>query len=422
MYIKTLLTNAGWSAAAHLLERGSFVMVSIILSHMLSVEGFAAYGYFQMTITMLAAYASIGLGVTASKFFAESAQQERDTIHPLGALWVISILSGVIVALVILLSPSSWFQSSLNVPSWLLALGVFVLSFGVTPGGGILGLEKYVAATWASAASSITIVAGSLIAGSLNSPQSAMSVFIFASIVQAVINSWIVVNAIGLRPLLTGLRIGGLQIRRIFRLAGPMATISLMTSSGTWLVGRILLSGPSGQWQFSLYVIGLQWLALVLYLPGMITRVIFPQLVKARLFENLNTRSQTTVILRQGLMLTSIAAFLICCIAVVSSPWLMRLYGSNYTSYHWLIMWFMFAALPQAPAGALGNGIIADNGQWAWLFIIMVWFVLFVAFTLSQKNSGAIGAALGYGLASLIQAVLAYVVAYRRGLIRACNK
>lgn len=283
----------------------------------------------------------------------------------------------------------------------------------------MLGLERYVTATWASAASSITVVIGAFVAGSFDSPQAAMIIFICASLIQASINSWIVAKAIGLRHLIASLRIGRGQLRRIFLIAGPMAVISLMTSSGTWLVGRILLNGHLGQQQFSLYVIGLQWLSFVLYLPGTITRVIFPQLVKARLIENAVERLQTSVILRQGVILTSITAFLICCFAVLISPWLMGLYGFQYTSYHWLIVWFMFAALPQAPTGALGNGIIADNGQWAWLFVITIWFIFFVVFTYSQKYSGASGAALSYGLASLIQAVLAYSVARRRGLIRA---
>jgi O-antigen/teichoic acid export membrane protein len=416
--MKTLLTNAGWSAAAHLLERGSLVLVSIILSRMLDTAGFAAYGYFQMTVSMLAAYAAMGLGVTSSKFFAESDQLSPGAMPPLGTLWVLSVLSGLLLALVILLVPSSWIESGLNVPSWLLATGVFVLSLGVTPGGGILGLERYVEATWASAASSITVVGGALIAGSYASPQAAMVVFIFASFVQASINSWIVARAIGLQRLFVSMSIRRADLRKVFHLAGPMVTVTLLASSGTWLVGRILLSVPSGEHQFSLYVIGLQWLALVLYLPGMITRVIFPQLVKARLDENSIERSQTSVLLRQGMLLTSTAALSICCIAILLSPWLMDLYGAQYTSYRWLIVWFMLAALPMAPAGTLGNGIIANNSQWAWLFITAVWFVSLITLTYSQKHFGAPGAAISYGCAALIQTVLAYLVARRRGLIR----
>lgn len=108
LFMKTLLTNAGWSAAAHLLERGSLVLVSIILSRMLDTAGFAAYGYFQMTVSMLAAYAAMGLGVTSSKFFAESDQLSPGAMPPLGTLWVLSVLSGLLLALVILLVPSSW--------------------------------------------------------------------------------------------------------------------------------------------------------------------------------------------------------------------------------------------------------------------------------------------------------------------------
>jgi hypothetical protein len=73
-----LATNAVWSLLSHLLSRGSLMVAAIILARALPTPAFAAYSYFQMTVSMLAAYAALGLGVTASRYFAEVGHEQPD--------------------------------------------------------------------------------------------------------------------------------------------------------------------------------------------------------------------------------------------------------------------------------------------------------------------------------------------------------
>ncbi len=392
-------------------------MVSIILSRMLDTAGFASYSYFQITASMLAAYAAMGLGVTASKFFSESACQIGDSKPPIGTLWALSILMGLLMAIAIFIVPSSWIRSDLDVPNWLLAFGVFTMSFSVIPGGGIVGLGKFSVATLASAVSFVGLVSGALVFGRMSSPKLAMLSFIFSSFIQAAINSWIVAKTIGLRRLTNSVVFGKRELIHIFRFASSMVGVSLLASSGTWFIGRILLGGVDGKHQFSIYVIGLQWLALALYLPGMIARAIFPELVKSRIQDDSHKRNQTSALMRQSIILTAITVSVITCIAVLLSPWLIRLYGSQYASERWVIVWFMIAALPMAPAASIGNGIVANNGQHLWFIVTAIWFFSVLALAFLLRDYGAAGAAISYGLGAIVLTTMAYGVAIKKGLI-----
>ncbi|AKX56098.1 hypothetical protein AKN90_10560 [Thiopseudomonas alkaliphila] len=124
MSLKLLASNAVWSGTAHLLGRGSLVVAAMLLSNKLLSGDFAAYSYFQLTVSMLATYSALGMGVTASRFFAEVGVVKSECLQPLGALWLLSILIGLIICGLILLIPNEWISGGLNIPNWLLSLGV----------------------------------------------------------------------------------------------------------------------------------------------------------------------------------------------------------------------------------------------------------------------------------------------------------
>ena len=69
---RVLAKNAFWALLCHVLSRGSLMLAAILLAREFETSSFAAYSYFQLTISMLATYAAMGLGVAASRFFAEA--------------------------------------------------------------------------------------------------------------------------------------------------------------------------------------------------------------------------------------------------------------------------------------------------------------------------------------------------------------
>ncbi len=414
---RLLATNAAWSLIAHLLGRGSLVVASILLARTLKTSSFAAYSYFQLTASMLAAYSALGLGVTASKFFAETTHVSEDHAPPIGTLWVLSVLAGFVFALAIIGFPDAWVDGGLEFPRWLLSLGVFVMALGVVPAGGVLGLERYREATVAAAVAAGVVVLGSFIAGAVGSAVWAMWAFILGSLVQAAGNALVVVRTVGARRLLALTRFSKLELRRIAEFAGPMTAVTLLSASGAWIVGRIILAGTSGEHGFALYVIGLQWFSLALLLPGMISRVVLPPLVRGRMESTADTPHRESALVRHGVYMTLASAITTCAIGAILSPWLWSLYGVDYVSGAWLIVAFMAAAIPAAPANTLGNAILADDGQIDWLIITGAWFAGLILSAIASASLGVWSGVIAHGFSYLLMILLVAKTTRRRSLL-----
>lgn len=411
------MTNAAWSLIAHLLGRGSLVVASILLARSLKTTEFAAYSYFQLTVSMLAAYSAMGMGVAASRFFAEAGHVPEDRTPPIGTLWVLSSFAGLVFALAVLGLPTSWVEGGLELPRWLLSLGVFVMTLGVVPAGGILGLERYREATLAAAAAAVIVVTGSLLAGRAGSAAGAMWAFVLASLVQTAGNAWVVVRKIGLPSLIASNRYRAQDLGKIAGFAGPMTVVSLLSASGAWVVGRIILAGNSGEQGFALYIIGLQWFSLALLLPGMLSRVILPRLIRGRLELGVPMAIAPSVLVRQGAYLTLATAIAMCLVGALLSPWLWALYGIDYGPGAWLIIAFMAAAIPAAPVNTLGNAILADDGQMGWLLATGVWFACLIVLAGASAPLGVWSGAIAHGIAYSLMIVFVVRMTRQRNLV-----
>ncbi len=105
MRVSGLAVNTFWKLMSHVLSRGSLIVASIILARSLDQIAFAEFSYFQLTAVTVAAYAGMGLGVTASKYFAEAAVIGNARDHQaLTLIWLISISVSILFSV-----GSCWF-------------------------------------------------------------------------------------------------------------------------------------------------------------------------------------------------------------------------------------------------------------------------------------------------------------------------
>lgn len=412
---RALATNAFWSLLSHVFSRGSLILASIFLARSLATPIFAAYSYFQLTVSMLAAYASMGLGITASRYFAEVGHDRPgDQPPPLGMLCLLSLtISAAAFALVIAL-PAPWINAGLEVPQWLLAAGVACTALGVIPGGAILGLERYREATIISAVSGALMLLAAWWAAQHQASLIAMLAVTIAALLQAVGQFAIVVRVVGWGRLRIAAGMHRCDLHRVFRFAGPMLLVSLMAASGSWLVGRIILHMSGGQYAFSLYSIGLQWFGLALVIPGMISRVVLPRLVRTS--EEI-AGSNSKRLVHHGAMLATIAAAGMTLVGALFGPWLMMLYGSHYDPGRWFVAAFMGAAILSAPANTLGNAIVARDGQKSWLVVTCASFLTLVMAALIATRLGAWSGALAQAVGAMTLVALGLLVAKRKGLV-----
>lgn len=412
----SLANNAFWSLISHLLSRGTLMLVAIILARALPTTDFAAYSYFQLTVAMIGAYAALGLGTTASRYFAEVGYETNDQpSKPLGALCSISIIISIAAGLMVLTIPESWISADLAMPPWLLAAGVVATALGVVPGGAILGLEQYRAAAVISFLYGALLIVAAFMAARYQAPTFAMGSLVLGAFLQAAGQFGVVIRTIGWRRVMERFIFDRNDAQKILLMAGPLFLITLMSASGSWLVGRIILHGADGSYSFALYSIGLQWYSLALLLPGMVSRVVLPRLVRA----SGNTIGKSVAIVRSGILLASTTGIFVSFIAIAFGPFFGTMYGKNYNLDRFFIAAYMAAALLSAPTNTLGNAILARDGQLTWLKNTIVWFAAILGSALFAESNG-----MGLWTGSFAHAaaggtllVLAYTSCRRRRLI-----
>ncbi|CAG9177248.1 hypothetical protein LMG23992_03452 [Cupriavidus laharis] len=413
MSASALTTNTLWKLMSHILARGSLILASIVLARKLDPVAFAEFSYFQLTAVTISAYAALGLGVTASKFFAEvSFDDDRDSYPAITLMWAISISVSVIFFVGVMIAPVSWFPGNLTIPRWLLALAVLAFALEIVPTGALMGLECYRPVAGLSVIAAGIMLIGAWGAASEGSSKLAMITITFASALQVVGKSWIIIRLMRWKRLARWHSVNWRRLNEICNFAGPMLFVSLLSGSGTWVLGKIILDGPGGPLAFAHYAIGLQWFSLGLFLPTILSQVILPRLVRASR-EGASTRQLT----HHSAWAAAIMALAVSAGAFLFCALIPDIYGGNYENERWFIAAYLAAAIILAPANTIGNAIVANNGQRAWLFLTCIWMLVLLGSAATTVSLMAWAGAISQAAAAAALVTGAIIVARGRGLI-----
>lgn len=411
MSMKILLNNALWSTISHILSRGILMLSGILLARYLSPKDFALYSYFQITATMLATYSALGLGVAASKYFAEFSinKDNKEVIDTISTLLGIALVISILATVIILLIPNKILSSGLNISNTTFALAVLVLSLNIIPSGAVLGLEKYKQATFFSLMNGLICLLGVFLSISFNKVNYSIFFFILAYLAQLIGYLFITYKEMSFLPLKNMFRIKKSVISNLSKFIGPLVFVSLLTASSGWILGKSLLE-IYGEHVFAAYSIGLQWFSLALFIPGMISRVVLPRLIRSEV--NNKSVLKTACLLAFGF---SIFIFLI---GSLFKEEIILFYGNSYSEYEYVLVSFLFIAVIYAPANTLGNAIVAKLGSFHWFIITICWFIcLMLTFFLRVRQDGILAVIYAQILSTLILLVISYILCRKKGLI-----
>ena len=382
-----------------------------------STEGFAAYSYFRETVVLIATYAALGLGVTATRCFAAAEVKTLEGERALpGSLSSLSFMASGLVAVVVLAIPGTWITAEFAIPQWLLAVAIGLSALEVVPINAVVGLERYRAVVLLSFLYAGVVVLAAWRSVTLGDPIVGMWGLIGGSLTQ-VAGSYVVIHrAIGWRAMTEGAVPRLRNLRGAIRIAGPMFATSLMVVSGNWLVGRIMLEQPDGDRVFALYAVGRQWYGLGLVIPAMVSRVLLPRLVRIK---GSGDRDDMRGLVRLSTAVSTISAIVVASVVVPLGPWFLSFYGHRYSGATWLITGFMAVAVITSPARALTNPIVADDGQKSLLAFTVVWmvFLLVVSWLGLRIGMGVWAGALSQAVAMAYLGMAAYVHCRRRRLV-----
>jgi O-antigen/teichoic acid export membrane protein len=201
------------------------------------------------------------------------------------------------------------------------------------------------------------------------------------------------VNNVGWQKLIKGLNSSVEDAKSIIFMAGPMLFVTILAASGVWVVGKLIFRN-SGPFEFALYSVGMQWFALAMFIPGLLSRVLLPRIVRIQ-----HASADAVSLTKQVALWAVIFSAVVVLSSLFLGERLMSFYGDEFKNEGLVLAAFLAIAVVAAPSNILGNHIVARDRQGKWLGITALWFVILVLCTYVGLEKGAISAVFSYSLA-----------------------
>lgn len=368
--LKKLMKKSFWVISSQIFSRGSILLSSILLARNFTVGEFASYNYFLMTVNFIASISAFGMGVTASRYFAElSFKPSKENSEIAGTIWMLSVLVTIISSILLFIYFSIYDLVYLN--SSYIVFAVILMGLLIVPNGAIVGLELYRKMSiyyFINASIIILFVIKSIQDKDINI---AIYGFLISLFIQLILTALTVFKTLK-KSKNSIIFFKKKYIKKILNFSLPMLATSILVASSSWIVSSLVLR-EMGEYKFAVYSIGLQWFSIVLFIPGVLSQVIMPRLVKEQ--DNLQEKKKT---IRQMLAVNFSITLILLILGGVFSPLILKFYGHNYTDYWYIIPIFILAAVMYCPANILGNSIVVRLGSIVWFKITLIWFLIFL--------------------------------------------
>lgn len=397
-----------WLTLNHILNRGILMLCSILLAKYMIPADFSLYSYYQITVTMIASYASLGLGLVASKFYAEYSINEKHDDSNIRNLSIICFYAAILISIVIYFLPKDIIIKEFDIPTYIISITVMFLVLNIVPTGALMGLEKYKKLTIISTGSSFFLFIGVIL--SIQLSKIIYSIYFYML--------YLVIQYFGCRvliykisPINFNFRVDFNKLKNISGFIGSMFIVSIISAFSTWFLGSKILD-TLGNINFSVYAIGLQWFALALFLPGMISRVILPIVIRNK------DIGIDRYVLKKSCYIAISFSFLMCLSFLFFIDYIIDFYGEAYNEYKFFLILFVFVSIFYAPANTLGNALIAKVGSNVWLKITILWFVILLSvFFLTLQDFGLYSIVYSHGFSSFFMLICTYIICNRKGII-----
>lgn len=362
-----MVNNVIWMMVSHILSRGSFIFSGMLIARYLDKTDFASYSYLLLTATMIAIYSAMGIGITTTKFYANI--ESKETESPIATLALVSFVLAILVVLIFFIFNQIFIPSNVDIPILVMAIIILSMSLDIYTGSALIGLEKFKQLAVVSIFSTFINLVAVVFSIYNKNVYISMVGLAIASTLQVVFNSFLVVYNLKVYKVYSSLKVRWYHLIKIFHTIGPMLFVSIIAASGTWIIGRLIISENSEKAisEFSLFSIGLQWYSIALFLPTMISKVILPQLIK-------RPNSSSKELLRFNILIVSIICLLFAIFGFFAEPMIASFYGLEFRIPKGLIFAYLFAAVIASPANIIGNALIARNKEKEWLLIVMCSF------------------------------------------------
>ncbi|MCW3159873.1 oligosaccharide flippase family protein [Chryseobacterium oryctis] len=415
-HIQRFVKSASWSLIGTVSGKILMLVAFIIVARIIGKEEYGKIGVLRSTITMFMVFSSMGMGLTAARYVAYYRNSNREKAYQIHrASNQVALIFGMIISAIVFLfnniiSQTSFGTTELSFSLRLCIIALFFTTISSAQSGTLTGFEDFKRLGINNLVYGIVqflfIILGALVWG-------ADGVIVSLGISAGV---FVILNQISIKkhfgPTLYNTKIFTSEIKNIFIKFSLPAMLSTFVAMPVIWLGKALLVRTNGFGEMAIFDVSEQWYLMVLFIPNSIGSIILPMLSNT-LSED--SGSQYKKLLKLNLLVNCGVVIILTLFIILLAPFILKLYGSNFTSYLPLRV-LLLAAILQTVNSVLGQVIASKAKMWLGFGVNLFWgmsFLIIAYIFIEYLNLGALGLSYAFLLSYLLHSILQGFITFK---------
>jgi O-antigen/teichoic acid export membrane protein len=368
-----LFRDSFWSLIGSVLGHGLSLMAGIAVARFLGKDIYGEYGMIKSTLLNIAIFSTFGLGYTATKFIAESKNNNKQNIRAITfGSTNITLVTSILFALLLFLF-SKQTAVYLNAEHLSLSLRIFAVNIvfnalSTVQIGILAGFNEFKAIAKNKIIVGIITFILSVVFTYFWNIEGALSALLIATIANCILNN------LAVRRQLVAFQQNEIKflpiIKRLLSFSLPITLQEGVYSITSWL-SIILLVKLSNYGEVGLYSVAMQWSGIILFIPGVLRNVTLSHLAKTN-----DDISQHSKIFKRMVFVNLVSTLAPCLIVFMLSDFVVSFYGESFNSLPLILNISVFTAIFNSVISVYSNEYLSKNMNWTMLGITIVRFTL----------------------------------------------
>lgn len=388
---------------------GNFA-AAIVAARLLGLDDFGGFSIIRSTVYMMASVAGMGLGVTATKYIAELRNSNVSRLTSvLGLCSAIAVGTSLCFAGALLLFAPEIAIYNLKAPQITeqLRLAAFYILFVAINGyqiGVLVGFEAFASLARINLIQVVSLLTISFLFTwfwGLTGASIALGI-------TALINCFL--HHLAMKKELRRYRIT-IRYTELWREKGvltdfafPAALSGVIGAVSVWSCNAIIVRQADGLAQMALFAAAYNVRSLILFAPGLVTRVAAPILCN---LVGDNDSSNYSRLFWFNVAVSAAAAVVVAGVLAAAAPYLLVLFGKEFIDGGVVIPVVAAMSVVEVIANVFYQPLYAHGKLWWQLWIIICWSVVLIGISFTAaENYGALGLAYAYLAAHIVSATL----------------
>ncbi len=193
--------------------------------------------------------------------------------------------------------------------------------------------------------------------------------------------------------------------------AFPALLAGLLVTPAHWLCQAMLANTPNGYNELAVLGVAMQWINVVLFLPGVLARVVLPMLTELVTHGNhLDARR----LLMLAIGANAAVAVPIAIIAIMFSSRILRLYGPDFQNGTSTMTYAVITAALLSMQAPVGSMVAASSRMWLGARLNLGWALVYVSLAFVLVDYGSPGVSGAMGIAYVVHSAWTFAFAFNQ--------